>query len=139
MTAASICVSDRRGWFLLKLDSRLAIILLNLVRSTVPAADWCRRHVAAMKRNAGKLRSDPGSTSTLKTEVGNSFETIYGVRLRVFKPKFGLKFIVSTLQSTGVFILLFVGGIMVLHGKTEIGIVVAFISGLDRVLDPGVR
>jgi ABC-type bacteriocin/lantibiotic exporter with double-glycine peptidase domain len=36
----------------------------------------------------------------------------------------------------GVFILMLVGGIMVLNGKTEIGIVVAFISGLDRVLDP---
>lgn len=35
-----------------------------------------------------------------------------------------------------VFALLFVGGIMVLPGKTEIGIVVDFISGLDRVLDP---
>jgi len=35
-----------------------------------------------------------------------------------------------------VFVLLFAGGIMVLNGKTEIGIVVAFISGLDRVLEP---
>ena len=35
-----------------------------------------------------------------------------------------------------VFVLLFFGGIMVLNGKTEIGIVVAFISGLDRVLEP---
>jgi len=34
-----------------------------------------------------------------------------------------------------VFVLLFAGGIMVLSGKTEIGIVVAFISGLDRVLE----
>ena len=58
------------------------------------------------------------------------------MRLRVFKLKFGLKFLVSALQSVGVFALLFVGGIMVLNGKTEIGIVVAFISGLDRVLDP---
>jgi len=40
--------------------------------------------------------------------------------------------LVSGLQSVGVFALLFVGGIMVLNGKTEIGIVVAFISGLDR-------
>jgi ABC-type bacteriocin/lantibiotic exporter with double-glycine peptidase domain len=48
---------------------------------------------------------------------------------------FGLKFVVSALQSAGVFILLFVGGLMVLHGRTEIGIVVAFISGLERVLD----
>jgi ABC-type bacteriocin/lantibiotic exporter with double-glycine peptidase domain len=35
-----------------------------------------------------------------------------------------------------VFVLLFAGGMMVLNGKTEIGIVVAFISGLDRVLEP---
>jgi ABC-type bacteriocin/lantibiotic exporter with double-glycine peptidase domain len=58
------------------------------------------------------------------------------VRLRIFKLKFGLKFLVSALQSLGVFTLLFAGGIMVLNGRTEIGIVVAFISGLDRVLDP---
>jgi ABC-type bacteriocin/lantibiotic exporter with double-glycine peptidase domain len=35
-----------------------------------------------------------------------------------------------------VFVLLFAGGIMVLNGKTEIGIVVAFSSGLDRVVEP---
>jgi ABC-type bacteriocin/lantibiotic exporter with double-glycine peptidase domain len=76
------------------------------------------------------------SASTLGREIGEAFEMILGIRLRVFKLKFGLKFLVSGLQSVGVFALLFVGGIMVLNGKTEIGIVVAFISGLDRVLDP---
>jgi ABC-type bacteriocin/lantibiotic exporter with double-glycine peptidase domain len=58
------------------------------------------------------------------------------VRLQAFKLKFGLKFLVSGLESLGVFVLLFAGGVMVLNGKTEIGIVVAFISGLGRVLDP---
>ena len=65
-----------------------------------------------------------------------AFETIYGVRLRLFKLKFGLKFLVSALQAVGVFALLFAGRIMVLNGTTEIRIVVAFISGLDRILDP---
>jgi ABC-type bacteriocin/lantibiotic exporter with double-glycine peptidase domain len=92
-------------------------------------------------RRAGDLvvdnmQGDGGSASSLGSEIGKAFETIYGVRLRVFKLKFGLKVLVSGLQSVGVFALLFVGGIMVLNGKTEIGIVVAFISGLDRVLDP---
>ena len=83
------------------------------------------------------MRGGGGSSvSSLASEIGKTFEAIYGVRLRVFKLKFGLKFLVSGLQSVGVFTLLFVGGIMVLHGKTEIGIVVAFISGLDRVIDP---
>jgi ABC-type bacteriocin/lantibiotic exporter with double-glycine peptidase domain len=92
-------------------------------------------------RHAGDLTVEDmqggrGSLASLKGEVSKAFETIYGVRLRVFKLKFGLKFLVGGLQSVGVFALLFAGGIMVLRGKTEIGIVVAFISGLDRVLDP---
>jgi ABC-type bacteriocin/lantibiotic exporter with double-glycine peptidase domain len=82
------------------------------------------------------MRGDRESATSLKGQVGEAFETIYGLRLRVFKLKFGLKFLVGGLQAVGVVVLLFAGGIMVLDGKTEIGIVVAFISGLDRVLDP---
>ena len=90
---------------------------------------------------AGDLMVDPAlgrgsSTGSLGSEIGKAFETIYFARLHVFKLKFGLKFVISALQSMAVFVLLFAGGIMVLNGKTEIGIVVAFISGLDRVLDP---
>jgi ABC-type bacteriocin/lantibiotic exporter with double-glycine peptidase domain len=76
------------------------------------------------------------ATRDRAAEVLQSFETIFGVRLRVFKLKFGMKLTINGLQSLGVFILLLVGGMMVLRGRTEIGIVVAFISGLDRVLDP---
>jgi ABC-type bacteriocin/lantibiotic exporter with double-glycine peptidase domain len=79
---------------------------------------------------------DRPSTGSLGSEISKAFETIYLARLAVFKLKFGLKFLISALQSTAVFVLLFAGGIMVLNGKTEIGIVVAFISGLDRVLEP---
>ena len=93
-------------------------------------------------RRAGDLVVDDvrggggSSAGSLGGEIGTAFKTIYGVRLRMFRLKFGLKFLVSGLQSVGVFALLFVGGIMVLNGTTEIGIVVAFISGLDRVLEP---
>jgi len=92
-------------------------------------------------RHAGDLvveemQDGRGSAGSLGGEIGEAFATIYNVRLRVFKLKYGLKLLVSGLQSAGVFALLFVGGIMVLHGRTEIGIVAAFISGLDRVLDP---
>jgi ABC-type bacteriocin/lantibiotic exporter with double-glycine peptidase domain len=100
-----------------------------------------RERVRTMRRAGdlvvGNMQGGGGSSaSSLGSDIGKAFETIYGVRLQVFKLKFGLKVLVSGLQSVGVFALLFVGGIMVLNGKTEIGIVVAFISGLDRVLDP---
>jgi ABC-type multidrug transport system fused ATPase/permease subunit len=90
---------------------------------------------------AGDLMVDPTlsrglAAGSLISEISEAFETIYLARLHIFKLKFGLKFLISALQSMAVFVLLFAGGIMVLNGTTEIGIVVAFISGLDRVLEP---
>lgn len=114
------------------------VVIVPLIQRRINAQ--VRERVRTL-RQAGDLvvdniRSDGAAGGSLRSQVGKAFETIYGVRRRVFKLKFGLKFLVSTLQSVGVFALLFAGGIMVLNGKTEIGIVVAFISGLDRVLDP---
>jgi ABC-type multidrug transport system fused ATPase/permease subunit len=90
---------------------------------------------------AGEMMVDPtldrrSASGSLIGKINKAFETIYLARLHVFKLKFGLKFLISALQSMAVFVLLFAGGIMVLKGMTEIGIVVAFISGLDRVLEP---
>jgi len=75
---------------------------------------------------AGDLMVDPAlrrgsSAGSLGNEITKAFETIYLARLHVFKLKFGLKFMISALQSMAVFVLLFAGGIMVLNGKTEIG------------------
>ena len=59
------------------------------------------------------------SADSFGSEISTAFKTIYLARLAVFKLKFGLKFLISTLQSTAVFVLLFVGGIMVLNGKNR--------------------
>ena len=97
----------------------------------------CRINVQARKRarmlrHAGDLivedmRDARGTVSSLQSEIGKPFATIHGVRLHAFRLKFGLKFLVTALQSVGVFALLFAAGIMVLNGRSEIGIVVAFI------------
>ena len=109
------------------IQRRINTLVRERVRTVRRAGDLV---VANMQSGGGS------SASSLGSEIGKAFEAIYGVRLLVFKLKFGLKVLVSGLQSVGVFALLFVGGIMVLNGRTEIGIVVAFISGLDRLLDP---
>jgi ABC-type multidrug transport system fused ATPase/permease subunit len=115
---------------------QLFLVPMNQRRLNV----YVRERAHALVR-AGDLMVDPAlqrgtSAGSLSSEISKAFETIYIARLHTFKLKFGLKFLISALQSMAVFVLLFVGGIMVLNGKTEIGIVVAFISGLDRVLEP---
>ena len=134
--------------YMLYTEPRLGLVVLFIAVPQLVLVPLIQRRMNAQTservrtlRHAGDLvvdsiRGSGEAGNSLKSQIGKAFETIYGVRLRVFKLKFGLKFLVSALQSVGVFALLFAGGIMVLNGSTEIGIVVAFISGLDRVLDP---
>jgi ABC-type bacteriocin/lantibiotic exporter with double-glycine peptidase domain len=108
------------------IQRRLNVYLRERAHALVRAGDLMVDHALQRGTSAGSL----------SREISKAFQTIYFARLHTFKLKFGLKFLISALQSRAVFILLFVGGIMVLNGETEIGIVVAFISGLDRVLEP---
>jgi ABC-type multidrug transport system fused ATPase/permease subunit len=134
--------------YMLYTEPRLGVVVLFIAVPQFFLVPMVQRRLNVYVRErahtlvrAGDLMVDPAlhretSPSSLRNEIGKAFETIYLARLHTFKLKFGLKFVISVLQSMAVFVLLFAGGIMVLNGKTEIGIVVAFISGLDRVLEP---
>jgi ABC-type multidrug transport system fused ATPase/permease subunit len=134
--------------YMLYTEPRLGVVVLLIAVPQLFVVPMTQRHLNVYVRErahalarAGDLMVDPAlrrgpSGGSLGSEISKAFETIYQARLHVFKLKFAVKFLISALQSTAVFVLLFVGGIMVLNGKTEIGIVVAFISGLDRVLEP---
>ena len=61
---------------------------------------------------------------------------IFDIRLLIFKLKFGLKALLNFLDHSADLIVLSVGGYMVIMGQTEIGVVVAFLSGLDRLRSP---
>jgi len=134
--------------YMLYTEPRLGVVVLFISIPQIFVVPMIQRRLNVYVRErshtlmrAGDLMVDPAlgrgsSAGSLGSEIAKAFETIYFARLHVFKLKFGLKLLISALQSMAIFVLLFAGGIMVLNGKTEIGIVVAFISGLDRVLDP---
>lgn len=134
--------------YMLYTEPRLGVVVLLIAVPQLFLVPMIQRRLNVYVRErahtlvrAGDLMVDPAlhsgtSAGSFGSKVSKAFETIYLARLHTFKLKFGLKFVISALQSMAVFVLLFAGGIMVLNGKTEIGIVVAFISGLDRVLEP---
>lgn len=63
-------------------------------------------------------------------------DAIYSLNMQIFRRKFGMNFLMNLLHQLGVIGILFVGGWFVIQGRTEVGTVVAFISGLNRVNDP---
>lgn len=56
--------------------------------------------------------------------------------MQIFIRKFGINFLMNLLYTLGVIGILVVGGWLVLHERTEVGTIVAFVSGLNRVNAP---
>ena len=58
------------------------------------------------------------------------------LNIEIFVRKYGMNFLMNLLHQVGIIGILAVGGWLVLQGKTEVGTIVAFISGLSRMNDP---
>jgi len=61
---------------------------------------------------------------------------VYLLNVQIFIRKFGINFLMNLLYSLGVIGILAVGGWLVLNDRTQVGTIVAFISGLNRMNSP---
>ncbi|WP_232825580.1 ABC transporter transmembrane domain-containing protein [Albibacillus kandeliae] len=61
---------------------------------------------------------------------------IYRNRMRYLLLKYGLKALLNLLSASGPASVLLVGGYLVMQGETQVGVIVAFISGFERMADP---
>ncbi len=64
------------------------------------------------------------------------FAEIFQLNLGIFKLRYSMKFLMNLTQNIGKAVMLGVGGWYVVNGETQVGTVVAFISGLNNVADP---
>ncbi len=87
-----------------------------------------------------ELRHVSGSIAALGPTgtrgVAERVERVLELNLSLFGLKFSMNFLMNAFQHLGVTAVLAVGGILVASGHTDIGTVVAFISGLAKVNDP---
>jgi len=72
----------------------------------------------------------------IQKEILEDFDRIYNLRRKIFMFKLSTKFVLNVITGIGTIGILTLGGLMVLEGKTSIGIVVAALSGLTRVTEP---
>lgn len=79
--------------------------------------------------------ADPAGVRKEKT-YRHRVSDVYRLNMEIFRRKFGMNFLMNLLYHLGIIGILSVGGWLLLQGKTEVGTVVAFISGLNRMNDP---
>lgn len=75
---------------------------------------------------------DGSKTAGKRGTIGAIFRN----RIRFYFLKYGLKTLLGVTNALGPLMVLIIGGYLVIEGQTTIGIVVAFVSGLDRVSAP---
>src|SRR5262249_25389695 len=71
-----------------------------------------------------------------ETTYRHRVRDVYALNMEIFRRKFSMNFLMNLLHHLGVIGILAVGGWLLIQGKTEAGTVVAFISGLNRIIDP---
>lgn len=69
---------------------------------------------------------------TFRHRIGH----VYRLNMQIFRRKYGMNFLMNLSYQLGIIGILAVGGWLVLEWKTEVGTIVAFISGLSRMNDP---
>lgn len=95
------------------------------------------------RRSAVRTRALRGMSESLSDGEQNGFERsraridwIYRLRMAIFRLKAAMKVALNLFNHAGEIAVLVVGGILVIRGGTEIGTVVAFLSGLQRIRQP---
>jgi ABC-type multidrug transport system fused ATPase/permease subunit len=71
-----------------------------------------------------------------KTTFRRRIKDVYRLNMQIYMRKFGMNFLMNLLYTLGVIGILAVGGWLLLQGRTEVGTIVAFISGLSRMNGP---
>lgn len=81
-----------------------------------------------------ELLEDDGRASEEKAE--SLIERIYRLRIRIFVLKYFMKFFNNLTAQLGPLAVLMTGGWLAIQGETEVGVIVAFISGYERMTNP---
>lgn len=127
--------------YMLWIDPLLAGVAIGLF---APQVYLVPRVQVAINRRAKKRISavrDAGDAILEEDSKNDDYyataiESAYTLRLAMNRLKFVLKFVLNILHHFAAIGVLMFGGLAVIDGRTEVGTVVAFLSGLQQVATP---
>jgi ABC-type bacteriocin/lantibiotic exporter with double-glycine peptidase domain len=131
--------------YMLWTEPQVALVAFAFFIPSLLIAPWLQERINRYgKQRTELLRElsqgvvvDEGHSEEKKTDgFKDLIGEIYAVRVRLYAVKFFAKFLNNFMGHLGVLAVLVFGGMMVIEGRTDIGVVVAFISGFERIIEP---
>ena len=91
--------------------------------------------IAKLREASGALVGEEEGAD-LRREQDERFTEVFRLNMGVYKLKYSMNFLMNLCHQWGIAGILGIGGWLVVGGKTEVGTIVAFISGLATIKDP---
>jgi ABC-type bacteriocin/lantibiotic exporter with double-glycine peptidase domain len=95
--------------------------------------EWVSRRVDLIRDLSDQVE---GGTDSESDTFRGALRSIYDVRMRIYALKFGSKALVNLLNALAPLSVLVVGGYMAIEGTTTVGVILAFVSGFERIGGP---
>jgi ABC-type multidrug transport system fused ATPase/permease subunit len=130
--------------YLLWVQPAIAIMAILVYFPQILIVPYTQHKINRLARLRIRLTRFLGHLATLRAQPRTaphpagwlSIDRLYRVRIWLYLRKFLISELGNFLASVGPLIVLTVGGYLVITGRTEVGTLVVFISGLQRISDP---
>jgi ABC-type bacteriocin/lantibiotic exporter with double-glycine peptidase domain len=126
--------------YMFAVEPLIALVSLLLLLPQIVVTPYMQRELNRLvERQLGLVRQLGDEVSGSDDASGGERQTIFSIyrnRIRFFILKYGLKTLLNVVNAMGPLVVLLVGGWMAIAGQTTIGVVVAFISGFERMSTP---
>ncbi len=93
-----------------------------------------RERVSALRSVSNRISAS--DLARVEDGVSQDFRAIFETRRKIFVLKLSSKFALAAISAVGKVGILFLGGWLVLHGQSDVGTVVASLTGLTRIEGP---
>lgn len=94
------------------------------------------RRISALREVSVAMMGEPGAHFHVGQDLDVRIDDVFALNMGIYKLKFSMNFLMNLLHHSGTAGVLAAGGWFVVHGQTEVGTVVAFVSGLAKINDP---
>jgi ABC-type bacteriocin/lantibiotic exporter with double-glycine peptidase domain len=129
--------------YMLMVEPVIAVVSLLFLLPQALAVPLIQRAVNRLiERRVGLLR-EVGDLVAGRVDEGEpgrrlpaELDRVYGNRIRIYLLKYAQKLLVNLMNGLAPLSVLVVGGYLVIEGQTTIGVIVAFITGFERLSDP---
>jgi len=109
-------------------------VLVPILQRRVNRAMQTR--VRLLRELGDRVADEGGRGDAPRPRLERHLRRIYDNRLGIYALKYGMKAATNLLTNSAPLSILLVGGFLVIEGRTTVGVVVAFLSGLQRLEDP---